>query len=189
MELYWGVLTLNQRKLTLKHPNMPRNYRPRPYQQRVCEHCSMHFDTNHSRTKYCGDSCRVKAFYARQDTNKPLTPPTTGNLPFSLQNVGVVAAGATGAAILNYFANDRPAQQQIISLLESIKQDQTNVNSTSMNSDLEYLVDYVGAQVNASFSLGPQILQARQKRLSDAAQAKQQKAQAQQAELKKLLGH
>ena len=168
---------------------MPRNYRPRPYQQRACQHCSMHFETNHSRTKYCGDSCRVKAFYARQDTNKPLTPQTTSTLSFSAQNVGVAAAGATGAAILNYFANDRPAQQHIISLLESIKQGQTNVNSTSMNSALEYLVDYVRAQVDANFLLGPQMRQARQKRLSAAAQAKQQKAQAQQVELKKLLDH
>lgn len=175
---------------------MPRNYRPRPYQQRACQHCSMHFETNHSRTKYCGDSCRVKAFYARKATNKPLTPQTTGNLSFSAQDVGVVAAGAAiGAAIgagrvavVKYLANDRPAQQHVIDLLNSIKQGQAKVNLTPLTSALEYLVCYVEAQVDAEFTLGPRMLAIQQKRSLASTQAKQRKVQIGQAESNKLLG-
>ena len=171
---------------------MPRNYRPRPYQQRACQHCSMHFETNHSRTKYCGDSCRVKAFYARKATNKPLTPQTTGNLSFSAQDVGVVAAGAAigagGVAVVKYLANDWPAQQHVIDLLNSIKQGQAKVNLTPLISALEYMVDYVDAQIVTDFSLRYKMQLARQNRLAAVAQAKQLKEQADQNELRKLLG-
>jgi hypothetical protein len=153
----------------------------------------MSFETNHSRTKYCGDSCRVKAFYARQPVDKPLpaTPTAVQNhLTSLLKDLGISVTGATIATIFNYVANDRPMQERIISLLESIKQAQTKVNLAPLLADLDYLVDYVGAQVEIDHTLGPRMLQARQgrlDRLSGVAQAKQQKELAEKAELIKHL--
>ena len=106
-----------------------------------------------------------------------------------MQNVGVVTVGAAGVAILNYFANDRPVQQHIIGLLNSIKQGQTKVNLTPLISGLEYMVDYIDAQMATDFSLRPQMQLARQKRLLAVAQAEQLKEQANQAELSRLLGY
>lgn len=168
---------------------MPRNYRPRPYQERTCEHCAMRFETNHSRTKYCGDSCRVKAFYARQAVGKPLTARVVSDLSFSLPNVGVATAGASITTVLNYLVNDRPAQQRVISLLESIKKGQTKVNLAPLTSALEYLVCYVEAQVDAEFTLGPRMLAIQKKRSLTKVQAKERKAQVGQSELNKLLGY
>lgn len=145
---------------------MARTYRPRPYQQRTCAHCKMHFETNHSRTKYCGDSCRVKAFYARQPADTAPTRQLTGNLSFSLPNLAVATTGATGAALLNYLINDRPNQQHILNLLESVKKGQVAINLKPLSSALNYLVDFVAAQVNSDPGLGLCMQQARQERLN-----------------------
>jgi hypothetical protein len=135
----------------------------------------MPFETNHGRTKYCSDSCRVKAFYARQEVAKVVAKPQP---PLKVKSQPAVAkevktdpallyqnAGITaGVAALNYAFNDYPAQKQIISLLESIKQGQSKINGKDLFSALAYLVDYVGAQVQRDGLLGPDILKARKRR-------------------------
>ena len=165
---------------------MPRTYRPRPYIERTCVRCGFVFQTNHSRTRYCSDSCRVNAFYARQQGTGTLgvaeaAQPIAPDLSFSLQNVGVSAAGAGAAALFNYAFNDHPSQQEVIRLLKSIKQDQPKVDFPKLAMDLTYLVAYVEAQVEVDPALGARML----KRVKE--QTKKNKLKKEEA-LKKLLG-
>lgn len=106
---------------------MPRNYRPRPIQTYTCAHCAIRFETNHSRTKYCGDSCRVKAFYARQGIETQSKQKPSSNLELSPENVFVTAAGAFlgggAVALINYFTNDLPFEEQLINALTAMQQE------------------------------------------------------------------
>ena len=89
-------------------------YRPRPSEVKNCKHCAIPFTTNHKRAIYCGESCRVLAYKHRHRHETEKVGSAKGDLNPSLQNVGIVTAGAGLAAIANYYTNDQPAQQQLL---------------------------------------------------------------------------
>ena len=99
-------------------------YRPRPSEVIKCQHCGIKFESRHKRTMYCGESCRQLAYQARHramDGLGAIEADVEGNLAFSLQNVGVGAAGAATAALGNYLLNDLPARRAILSKLDGIE--------------------------------------------------------------------
>lgn len=99
---------------------MAGSYRPRPTEVKTCTHCGTSFETRHKRAIYCGSSCRVLAFNARQGIESDKTRRAKGNLAFSAQNVGVVTVGAGLAAVGNYVFNDQPARKEILDRLSAL---------------------------------------------------------------------
>lgn len=99
---------------------MAGSYRPRPTEVKTCVHCGTHFETRHKRAIYCGSSCRVLAFNARQGIESEKTGKAKGNLAFSVQNVGVTSIGAGIAAVGNYMFNDQPARKEVLDRLSSL---------------------------------------------------------------------
>ena len=131
-------------------------YRPRPSEVKGCIHCGISFETNHKRAVYCGESCRQLAYQARHRLDQEKPRKAKGDLDLSMQNVGVSAAGATVAAAGNYFFNDRPAQQAILSKLESIERG-TEQKLKQLSNAVQKMTDYVNVQMRRDPTLKMQV--------------------------------
>lgn len=86
-------------------------YHKRPVQTRKCAHCCTEFESNHQSRLYCCQSCNTLAWRARKgnaaapgDAAPVASGPAGGDLPFSAQTVGVVAAGTLAARAGLYVA-------------------------------------------------------------------------------------
>jgi predicted exporter len=117
-------------------------YRPRPIEVKQCKHCRIPFESRHKRTIYCGESCRQQAYQARQKVKEKSSKKASGDLAFSLQNIGVAATGAAVAAAGNYLLNDQPAQRAI---LDELKKTQQQVEQLLQTNSL--LRDYIDLQL------------------------------------------
>lgn len=150
-------------------------YRPRPVQLITCKHCCMSFETRHKRTMYCGESCRQLAYQARHRIgDQQELRQVKGNLDFSVQNMGVTAAGAAVTAVGNYMLNDRPAQQEILSRLSSIEKG-TESSLNRLLGSLQVMVDYVNVQIETDYTLKGKMIQARSTRVQNELQKDQRK--------------
>ena len=84
-------------------------YHKRPMQTRKCAHCRTKFESNHKSRLYCCQSCNTLAWRARHgataaEARPNAARPVGGDLPFSAQTVGVVAAGTLAANAGTYLA-------------------------------------------------------------------------------------
>lgn len=129
-------------------------YRPRPTQVIMCNHCGLSFETRHKRTMYCGESCRQLAYQARHRDNidQQKSIKGKGDLSFSIHNVGLTATGAAAAAVGNYLINDRPAQQAVLSKLDSIEKG-TEEGLNQLLSAAQIMIDYINVQSNNDIDL------------------------------------
>ena len=84
-------------------------YHKRPLQTRKCAHCRTKFKSNHKSRLYCCQSCNTLAWRARHgataaEARTNAAWPVGGDLAFSAQTVGVVAAGTLAANAGTYLA-------------------------------------------------------------------------------------
>lgn len=154
------------------------SYRPRPSEAKHCQHGGILFESTHKRTIYCGESCRQQAYQARQQVKRTGEKKLLNDLPFSLQNVGVAAAGAAVAAAGNYLFNDQPAQRAI---LDEIKKTQQQVEQLLETNTL--LRDHIDLQLRRYPMLAIALSQQQAVRIEQS----QQKEKLKQDMLSKLL--
>lgn len=99
-------------------------YRPVTPKIRNCAQCKEEFTAKDRRRIYCSSSCNTLAWMARQEVEPNSQPLAKGNLSFSLQNVGVAAAGSGVMAAANYFLNDAPFYKALQAKLDKIEHNQ-----------------------------------------------------------------
>ncbi|RZK35086.1 MAG: CGNR zinc finger domain-containing protein [Hymenobacter sp.] len=91
---------------------MPSSYRPRPAELKQCEHCELSFESRHQRTRFCSNSCRTRAFYARHGRQLPELPKAVSEsveINPSWNNVAVIA-GSVAALDLTKHLLTQPSQ-------------------------------------------------------------------------------
>lgn len=94
-------------------------YIPVPTTQKICKQCNTLYYAKDRRRLYCSSSCNTLAWMARKGTQKTYKL-ASGNLSFSLQNIGVTGLGATAAAVGNYVLNDLPFRKEVLAKLATM---------------------------------------------------------------------
>ncbi len=91
---------------------MPSPYRPRPIEIKRCEQCGVPFESRHQRARFCCNSCRTQAFYARHGRQLPKAESEGAELSFSWQNVGVVATAVSAVDLTKHLLTPSDQQQE-----------------------------------------------------------------------------
>ncbi len=84
-------------------------------------------------------------------------------LSFSAQNIATVASATALTAAANYVFNDRPAQNEIMAMIKGLEEGQLRLERkvATTTKALEYLVDYVSAQMAVDVTLPVRMTQAK----------------------------